>query len=297
MAADVGSCSAVLDQQSYPLRRQLAFDPTRTNGVRLCIFYLSNRLLEFHMEGQSTRINNAFYEGLGEAWYEDDVHPIALLRLENAARNPWIQERIRSLHSHACDVLDIGCGAGFLTNTLASDGHRVTGIDLSAKSLDVAQKRDQTGSVRYMQLDAFAIPFPEQSFDVICAMDFLEHVEMPGQIIREAARLLRPGGLFFFHTFNRNPLSYLIVIKGVEWCVPNTPANMHVYSYFIKPSELKHWCEDEGMDVLQMRGLAPKIASVAFWKSLFKRKVDSKLQFRFSPSLKTGYIGIAQRRK
>ena len=76
-----------------------------------------------------------------------------------------------------------------------------------------------------MQLDAFALPFPHQSFDVICAMDFLEHVEMPEQIIRNSARLLRPNGLFFFHTFNRNLLSYVVVIKGVEWCVPNTPAN------------------------------------------------------------------------
>lgn len=247
---------------------------------------------------ESTRVNNTFYEELGDAWYEDETHPIALLRLENATRNPWIQERIRSLSSSAvCDVLDIGCGAGFLTNHLATCGHRVTGIDLSAKSLSIAEKRDETRSVRYMQLDAFAMPFPEQSFDVVCAMDFLEHVEMPGQIVREATRLLRPGGLFFFHTFNRNWLSYLLVIKGVEWCVPNTPANMHVYSYFIKPSELGHWCDESGMQVLQMRGLMPKILSLSFWKSIMKRKVDSGLQFRFTPSLKTGYIGIAQRRK
>jgi 2-polyprenyl-6-hydroxyphenyl methylase / 3-demethylubiquinone-9 3-methyltransferase len=249
------------------------------------------------MEGQNTRINNVFYEGLGDAWYEDDSHPIALLRLENAARNPWIQERVHALRGPLCDVLDIGCGAGFLTNALAADGHKVTGIDVSAKSLEVARKRDSTKAVRYLQLDAFAMPFPEQSFDVVCAMDFLEHVEMPGQIVREAARLLRPNGLFFFHTFNRNWLSYLIVIKGVEWCVPNTPANMHVYSYFIKPSELSHWCEEVGMTILQMRGLAPNMLSSPFWKSLMKRKIDNALQFRFSSSLKTGYIGIAQRRK
>jgi 2-polyprenyl-6-hydroxyphenyl methylase/3-demethylubiquinone-9 3-methyltransferase len=246
------------------------------------------------MEGQSTRINNAFYEGLGEAWYDNDIHPIALLRAENSVRNPWILERIRALLGPSLDVLDIGCGAGFLTNALAVDGHRVTGIDLSAKSLDVAEKRDLTQSVRYMQLDAFALPFPEQSFDVICAMDFLEHVEMPEQIIEKVSRLLRLNGLFFFHTFNRNWLSWLIVIKGVEWCVPNTPPNMHVYSYFIKPSELKNWCEKSGLLVKEMHGLAPCIASRAFWKSLLTRKVDKGLQFRFSSSLNTGYLGISQ---
>ena len=63
------------------------------------------------------------------------------------------------------------------------------------------------------------------------------------KIIQEAGRLLKPGGLFFFHMFNRNFLSWLIVIKGVEWCVPNTPKNMHLYSHFIKPYELKEWCD------------------------------------------------------
>ncbi len=246
------------------------------------------------MQGQSTRVNNAFYEKLGEGWYDDEVHPIALLRLENAARNPWIGEKIRTLLARKCDILDIGCGAGFLSNCLAQDGHRVTGIDLSAKSLDVAAKRDLTQTVRYLQLDAFALPFADQSFDVVCAMDFLEHVEMPGHIVREAARLLRSNGLFFFHTFNRNWISWLVVIKGVEWCVPNTPSNMHVYSYFIKPLELKNWCEASGLKITEMQGLFPKIASKAFWKSLMLRKVDPRLEFTFGPSLKTGYLGIAQ---
>lgn len=246
------------------------------------------------MEGQSARINNTFYEDLGDAWYDDHSHPIALLRAENATRNPWILEEIKHRLGNHRDILDVGCGAGFLTNILAKNGHRVTGVDLSIKSLEIAKKRDSTKKVRYMHTDAFALPFEDGSFDVICAMDFLEHVEMPGQIVRDVARLLRPNGLFFFHTFNRNLLSWLIVIKGVEWCVPNTPANMHVYSYFIKPMELKNWCEHSGMNLKVMRGLSPKIASAAFWKSLFKRKVDQKLEFCFTSSLKIGYLGIAQ---
>jgi len=245
------------------------------------------------MERQSTRVNNAFYDDLGEAWYNDQTHPIALLRAENAIRNPWILERIRSLRGGNLDILDIGCGAGFLTNALALDGHRVTGIDLSTKSLHVAEKRDLSKSVKYMQLDAFALPFAQKSFDVICAMDFLEHIEMPGQIIQKVATLLKPGGLFFFHTFNRNLLSWLLVIKGVEWCVPNTPANMHIYSYFIKPSELINWCQESGLHVKEMRGLSPRIASKAFWTSLLKRKVGKDFEFKFSSRPTTGYVGIA----
>lgn len=246
------------------------------------------------MERQDDRVNNAFYESLGDAWYEDTTHPIALLRAENATRNPWILERIRSLLGHSRDILDIGCGAGFLTNALAQEGHRVTGVDLSPKSLDIAEKRDVTKSVRYLQLDAFALPFANHHFDVVCAMDFLEHIEMPSQIIREAARLLRPGGLFFFHTFNRNFLSWLVVIKGVEWCIPNTPPNMHVYSFFIKPQELKIWCQDAGLTFREVHGLVPRFLSFPFWKSLIQRKVDPALEFHFTKNLATGYLGLAQ---
>jgi 2-polyprenyl-6-hydroxyphenyl methylase / 3-demethylubiquinone-9 3-methyltransferase len=249
------------------------------------------------MEGQSTRINNAFYEDLEEGWYEEKTHPIALLRAENAARNPWIIERIRSLLRPSLDILDIGCGAGFLTNALAKEGHRLTGIDLSAKSLSVAKKRDSTQSVDYQECDAFALPFKEQSFDVVCAMDFLEHVEAPEQIIKKAAELLRPGGLFFFHTFNRNFLSWLIVIKGVEWCVPNTPQNMHLYSYFIKPLELKHWCEEAGLLVQEMHGFTPCLFSLPLWKSLIQRRVDERLTFKLTPSLSTGYLGFARKKE
>ena len=146
-----------------------------------------------------------------------------------------------------------------------------------------------------MQLDAFALPFLKTSFDVICAMDFLEHIEMPEQMIQKVASLLKPGGLFFFHTFNRNPLSWLIVIKGVEWCVPNTPANMHLYSYFIKPSELTSWCKKSALSIEELRGLSPRIATKAFWTSLLKRKVCENFQFKFSSNLATGYVGIAKK--
>lgn len=249
------------------------------------------------MEGKTARVNNAFYEDLGEGWYENNEHPIALLRAENAVRNPWILDQIeRGMGSHALDILDIGCGAGFLTNVLAPFGHRVTGVDLSAKSLEVAKQRDPTKRVHYLHGDAFALPYPEKSFDVITAMDFLEHIDRPEQIVHNVSRLLRPGGLFFFHTFNRNWLSWLMVIKGVEWCVPNTPPRIHIYRNFIKPQELKGWCENEGMKVEQMRGLAPKMASTAFWKSIFFRSVDPEFSFCFTDSLKVGYVGIARKK-
>ncbi len=236
-------------------------------------------------------INNAFYEELDEKWYSDWTHPIALLRKENETRNPWILETIEKVLGSELKILDIGCGGGFLTNALALAGHHAVGIDLSLNSLKTAQKQDKTGKARFIQGNALQLPFLDNSFDVVCAMDLLEHVEQPAQVIAEASRVLKENGLFFFHTFNRNWLSWLIVIKGVDWCVPNAPRNLHVLNLFIKPDELKEWCLQQQIHVLEMKGLIPKI-SLPFLTSFIRRKVDKKISFRFSPSLKMGYLGF-----
>ncbi|MBA3816680.1 MAG: 3-demethylubiquinone-9 3-O-methyltransferase [Parachlamydiaceae bacterium] len=243
-----------------------------------------------------TVINNAFYEDLKEGWYTADDHPIALLRAENALRAPWvgqlIQERFSKLN-RAITILDVGCGAGFLSNYLAQEKHQVTGIDLSQSSLDVAKKFDSTSSVKYLHGNAYQLPCDDACFDVVCAMDILEHVEHPANLIQEASRVLKPGGMFFFHTFNRTWLSRMIVIKGVDWLVPNAPKDMHVYDLFITPEELKALCHKQHLQVELLRGFMPDICAKAFWSSLFMRKVSPDLRFKFVNSLFAGYCGFA----
>lgn len=237
-------------------------------------------------------INNAFYDELEEKWYSEWAHPIALLRKENETRNPWILETIDKHLGANRRVLDIGCGGGFLTNTLAQAGHDAFGIDLSLNSLKVAKAQDRTGKAHFIRADALHLPFLDHSFDAVCAMDLLEHVEKPALVIAEAARVLKKGGLFFFHTFNRNWLSWLIVIKGVEWWMPTTPRRLHVYNLFIKPQELRQWCQEQGIQVQEIKGLCPKLFSLPFLTSFIRRKVDEKVSFRFTSSLKTGYLGF-----
>ena len=239
------------------------------------------------------KVNNAFYDDLDELWYSGNDHPVALLRAENRLRNPWI---LSQLHA-SCRVLDMGCGAGFLTHELASHGHHVTGIDLSEPSLKVAKHLDPTQKVEYFKQDVTQTTFLSESFDVVCAMDLLEHVENPEVLIREASRLLKPGGLFFFHTFNRNLLSWLIVIKGVEWLVKNTPPALHVLKFFIKPVELTQMCQAAQLQVEQLRGVQVKFFSKPFFKMAFTRIVPPDLEFVFSKSLSTGYSGIARKIK
>lgn len=245
--------------------------------------------------GHQVLINNDFYETLHEGWHTAQDHPIALLRAENKVRAPWVLEEIRNRSGKEVDVLDIGCGGGLLTNYLSQNGCNVTGVDISESSLEVAKKYDTTKRVRYLYANAYHLPFETASYNVVCAMDILEHVKDPAALIQEAGRVLKTGGIFFFHTFNRNIFSNLLVIKGVDFFVKNAPKNMHVYPLFIKPSELKLHLEKEKLTVEKFVGLTPVIWSWPFWKLAFTGIVSADFRFQFTKSLLTGYCGIAKK--
>src|SRR3954453_18258532 len=213
----------------------------------------------------SSRVNNEIYAALGDLWYTSEDSPLALLRAESRLLNPWVAAEITAkLGERRCQILDVGCGAGFLANHLGALGHDVTGLDLSDDALAVAARHDGRHTVHYQRGDALNLPFANASFDVVCAMDFLEHLEKPERAIAEAARVLRPSGLFFFHTFNRNLLSWLVIIKGVGGCVQNTPPNMHVLRLFVRPAEVRRFCEKHGLGSIEMRGVRPRLG-LPFW--------------------------------
>jgi 2-polyprenyl-6-hydroxyphenyl methylase / 3-demethylubiquinone-9 3-methyltransferase len=242
---------------------------------------------------KTVMVNNDIYNHLGERWYTARDNPIALLRAEARARNPWIAGGIRhAFPSGEVKVLDIGCGGGFLSNYLAETGFTVSGLDIAAESLTIARRHDTTGRARYVRGDAYRLPYDDGAFHVACAMDFLEHVDEPGRALTEAARILRPHGLFFFSTFNRNFISWLFVIKGMEWFVKNTPPRLHELSHFIKPDVLRAMCEDSGMRVNELRGFVPRL-NKAFWRLLVTGVAADDFNFQFVRNPITGYIGMA----
>jgi 2-polyprenyl-6-hydroxyphenyl methylase/3-demethylubiquinone-9 3-methyltransferase len=239
------------------------------------------------------QVNNAIYRQLGDRWYTAQDDPIALLRAESRARNPWVAENIRlTFPSGEVRVLDMGCGGGFLSNYLAGAGFAVTGLDAAAESLAVARRYDATGRACYVMGEAYHLPYAEGVFNAACAMDFLEHVDDPGRAVAEAARILQPGGLFFFATFNRNIISWLFGIKGVEWFVKNTPPRLHELSHFIKPAELRAMCEEGGLRIIELHGFAPQFDR-AFWRLLVTGVVTDDFTFQFGRNTLTGYIGMA----
>ena len=240
------------------------------------------------------QVDNSIYEELGDRWYTAYDDPIALLRAENKVKTPWIVERIRKNNLSGSSVLDVGCGAGFLSNELARQQFKVTGVDLSPDSLRVARKFDETHTVDYQVADAYQLPFADETFEVVTALDFLEHVDDPALVIKEFSRVLKPGGLFFFHTFNRSPLTHLVVIKLVEWLVKNTPKDMHVIDLFITPKELTEYCRTAKMQVKEMSGIRPVFTSIPI-SSLFSGVVSKSMRFTLTSSLAMSYLGFAKK--
>jgi len=247
------------------------------------------------VRAQPARVNNRWYADLGARWYEAQDTPIALLRAEARQRNPWIASAIaRELGGGRRRVLDVGCGAGLLANALAVRGHDVCGVDPEDENLRVARSHDATKSVAYRTGDAYRLPYDDASFDVACALDLLEHVEEPARVIAEIGRVLAPSGLFFFHTFNRTWLANLVVIKGVEWFVRNTPEHLHVKRLFITPAELTAMCRAQTLQPIVIHGSRPRFRW-PLWRMIFTGKVGDDFAFTFTRSLRIGYTGYARK--
>ncbi len=243
------------------------------------------------------RINNEFYDELGKRWYEGDDHPIALLRREQEPKNSWVLCSINKDFNHApIKVLDIACGGGFLANDLWCNGHDVIGVDKSLQTLAMAEKKwGIKEKLQFKYADAYKLPFADNSFDAVCMMDFLEHVENPDLVIKEAARVLKPKGCFYFHTFNRNFISGLLVVDALQYCFKGDLPQVHVKELLIKPKELKKYCESVKLSVENLYGFGPNFLSPYFWYSLITRKVHEKFTFQLKSSCLVSYLGSAKK--
>jgi 2-polyprenyl-6-hydroxyphenyl methylase/3-demethylubiquinone-9 3-methyltransferase len=156
-------------------------------------------------------------------------------------------------------VLDVGCGGGILSESMAEKGAKVTGIDLGEKALKVAQLHSLESGVsvdyQLVSVETLAEQQPE-SFDVITCLEMLEHVPNPASIIAACAKLVKPQGHLFFSTINRNPKAYLFAVIGAEYVLNLLPRGTHDYEKFIKPSELASWARTQHLSLQGQIGMS-----------------------------------------
>lgn len=215
---------------------------------------MNSRTLTKIMANVDTEELNKFSE-LAHKWWDKtsefkplhDINPLRLNYIDTAV----------SLKGKT--VLDVGCGGGILSESMAQKGAQVTGIDLGEKALKVAQLHSlESGVVVDYQLIAVEELAEKQpsSFDVVTSLEMLEHVPNPASVVAACAKLVKPGGHVFFSTINRNPKSYLFAVVGAEYVLNMLPRGTHDYAKFIKPSELANWVRAAGLSLNDQIGMS-----------------------------------------
>ena len=196
----------------------------------------------------------AKFEELASQWW-DKTSEFKPLHDINPLRVGYIDQRA---HLSGKKVLDVGCGGGILSESMAQRGADVTGIDMGEAPLKVAKLHalESGVSVNYQQTtaEAFAAEHAGE-FDVVTCMEMLEHVPDPLSVVKACATLCKPGGHVFFSTLNRNPKAYLFAILGAEYLLNIVPKGTHDFKKFIRPSELARWIRQAELGAKDSCGL------------------------------------------
>jgi 2-polyprenyl-6-hydroxyphenyl methylase/3-demethylubiquinone-9 3-methyltransferase len=194
------------------------------------------------------------FGALAQRWW-DPEGPQKALHALNPARLGYVAERS---HLQGARILDVGCGAGLLSEALARNGAQVTALDLAPELIKVAKLHRLESGVsvdyRLQSAESLAQELPGE-FDAVTCMEMLEHVPDPAAVIRACADLLKPGGRLFVSTLNRTPAAFALAIVGAEYIARILPKGTHQYRDFIRPSELAAWLREAGLVVEDVSGL------------------------------------------
>jgi len=197
----------------------------------------------------------AKFEELASRWWDPHsefkpLHDINPLRLD------FIDQRAALAGK---TVVDVGCGGGILSESMAKRGAIVTGIDMGEAPLGVARLHQLESGVEvdYQQITAEELAEQKpHAYDVVTCLEMLEHVPNPASVIRACADLVKPDGHVFFSTINRNPKAYMFAIVGAEYLLKLLPKGTHDYSKFIKPSEMESWIRQADLSLREITGMS-----------------------------------------
>ena len=206
----------------------------------------------------------------------DNVADAEVRHFTNRAAQWWNPEGpFRTLHDinearlcyvrrHCClatsSVLDVGCGGGIFSESMARAGAQVVAVDAGAENIQAARQHAEVQGLRidYRHGTVESLlrnGLRPRTFDMVSCMELLEHVPDPAALLRTCAHMLRPDGLLLCATLNRHPKAYFAAIVLAEYGLRLLPRGSHRYSQFIRPAELGSWCRASGLHVFDVSGL------------------------------------------
>ena len=265
-------------------------------------------------ESQKTydRINNSVYETNGNTWWQPD----SLFYLMKVLFNPVRVNYSRTiLFDHLKIIpnekyaLEVGCGGGVLSEEISKMGFYTTGIDPSEESINTARQHCALSglNINYIQCYGESLPFKDNQFDIVFCCDVLEHVRNLSKVISEISRVLIPGGVFIYDTFNRTLISKLTAIKILQdwkrWAI--MPKDLHVWKMFIRPAEIKFLLNKNQLEWKEHCGIRPtdSIPKVLCYLrkrakgKLSYREFGTKFQLTISNKTDIMYMGYAIKNK
>lgn len=214
---------------------------------------MNNQTQTSDYQNTSAQEIEKFSQHAHEWW--DEQGPLKTLHQINPTRMAWIAKHADLANAQ---TIDIGCGGGILSESLAKAGARVTGLDMASDSIEIARTHAQAAQLnidyQISTAEAWAQAHPAE-YEVVTCMELLEHVPDPASVIHAAAQLLAPGGVVFFSTINRNPKAWALTIGAAEYLLKWIPKGTHQYDTFIKPSELSAMARQSGLEVIALAGI------------------------------------------
>ena len=193
------------------------------------------------------------FSKLAHEWW-DTKGPMGLLHSMNFVRLPFIKKYFQGTYKTA---LDIGCGGGIVSEPLHRMGLDVTGIDMNTDLINIAKAHatDLDIDINYHVQTVEKLSKTGQKFDVITALEIIEHVQNPAYFLKNALDLLSDNGVLILSTINRTALSYAKAIAGAEYIMRYVPIGTHQWSAFLKPSEIASFIRPLGYDIIDIKGM------------------------------------------